>query len=375
MKYLALFVISLLAFGLLPAYAKELTKVTSFDPSASEAPEGIAVDGNGNVYIGLAFTGEVRKIAPDGSVSSFAQLPSPGNGFMTGLAVDSSGALFIALASFDENHGIWRVNADGSDAKIFASLTANGGPDGLPNALDFDNNGNLYASDTLGGRIWKIDQSGTVSVWTADPLLKGAGPHEPPLPPTIGANGIAFDNQKRNLYVANTDLGRIIKIPLGQDGSAGVASVFAEDQAGLGGADGITFDRDGNLYVALVTQDKVVVILEGGGISTIAEGPPLQNPAVVRFGADGNENTLYITNFAMLRFLGLVEETPEPSIFAIETSSEGSDGTMIAIITGIILLLVAAIGVFVVSRRKLSTSSKGQESSTKQPASPKPKKK
>ena len=375
MKYLALLVTIVLIIGLTPVYAQELSKVTSFDASASQAPEGLTVDSDGNIYVGLAFTGEIKKITPDGSVSTYTQLPSPGDGFMTGLVFDSTGALFVAFASFDENHGIWRVSSDGSSARNFAPLQVDGNPDGLPNALDFDDRGNLYASDSLGGQIWKIDQSGEVTVWKKDPLLMGVGPYDPPLPPMIGANGITFDDQGENLYVANTDLGRIVRIPVERDGSAGAATVYAEDLALLRGADGITFDREGNLYVSLLFQDKVVVISKDGAISTIAEGPLLQNPAVVRFGVDGKEDSLFITNFAMTRFIGLVSETPEPSILVIQIPSTGVDFTLIAIILGIILLIVAAVSIVFVSKRKRSAPSKAKYAPKTKVTSSKSKKK
>ena len=375
MKYLALLVSLVLIIGLTPAYAQELSKITSFDASASQAPEGLTIDSDGNIYVGLAFTGEIQKISPDGSVRSFAQLPSPGDGFMTGLVFDSTGALFVAFASFDENHGIWRVSPDGSSTRNFAPLQVDGKPDGLPNGLDFHSDGNLYASDTLGGRIWKIDQSGTVTVWAEDALMMGAGPHDPPLPPRLGANGITFDSEERNLYVANTDHGRIIKIPFSQDGSAGVATTFAEDLALLGGADGIAFDREGNLYVALLTQDRVVVVSRDGIITTVVEGPPLQNPAVVRFGVDDTEDSLYITNFAMLRFVGLVSGDPEPSLLVYQLPSEGNGLPFLAIILGIILLAVAAVSTVFVSKRKRSTPSKVEAVPKTKDSPAKPKKK
>src|SRR5262245_50197670 len=53
----------------------QVETVALFNPTLLETPENIAIDGDNNLYISLALTGEIRKIAPDGSQSTFAMLP------------------------------------------------------------------------------------------------------------------------------------------------------------------------------------------------------------------------------------------------------------------------------------------------------------
>jgi sugar lactone lactonase YvrE len=301
---------------MVPSSARNITTVVEFNAAASEAPENLAVDHYGNIYVSLALTGGIKKVTPEGHVSTFATLPSPGTGFMTGITFDQRGNLFVAFASFDSNHGIWRVSKDGRETELFAPLTVNGQPDGLPNDLKFDRKGNLYVSDFIGGKVWKIDRKGIVSIWKTDPLLMGVV--VPGLGPIsnfrVGANGLAFDEDKENLYVANTGLGRIVRIPVKDDGSAGDAVVFVEDEPLLRGADGINFDEDGKLYVAVNFQDRIVVVSRKGETTTLVEGSPLQNPADVIFGVRGQEDNLYIANFAILRLLGVLKETPRPAL-------------------------------------------------------------
>jgi sugar lactone lactonase YvrE len=307
-----------------PSSARNITTVVEFNAAASEAPENLAVDHHGNIYVSLALTGEIKKVTPEGHVSTFATLPSPGTGFMTGITFDRHRDLFVAFASFDSNHGIWRVSKDGRETELFAPLTVNGQPDGLPNDLKFDKKGNLYVSDTIGGKVWKIDRKGIISIWKTDSLLMGVV--LPGLGPIsnfpLGANGLAFDEDEENLYVANMGLGRIVRIPVEDDGNAGDAVVFAEDEPLLRGTDGINFGEDGKLYVAVMLQDRIVVISQEGDTATLAEGYPLQNPADVLFGVRGQEDNLYIANFAILRLLGIVKETPRPALLKMQIDKE-----------------------------------------------------
>jgi hypothetical protein len=55
--------------------AADLSTVALFNPNAFEAPESVQFDRHGNAYVSLALTGEVRKIAPDGTQTTLAFLP------------------------------------------------------------------------------------------------------------------------------------------------------------------------------------------------------------------------------------------------------------------------------------------------------------
>ena len=51
-------------------------------------------------------------------------------------------------------------------------------------------------------------------------------------------------------------------------------------------------------------------------------GEPLQNPSDVKFGIGADSDTLYVANFAFLRFNGLVAGDPTPGILTITPSPE-----------------------------------------------------
>lgn len=81
-------------------HAASITPVATFAPP--DFPESIAIDTQGNTYVSMLATGEIRKIAPDGTQSTVAVLgsgpntPFPGRR-LTGLAVDARGNVCAAL--------------------------------------------------------------------------------------------------------------------------------------------------------------------------------------------------------------------------------------------------------------------------------------
>ncbi len=106
--------------------------VASFDASVFELPEGLAVDQGGDILVGMVRNGQIKRVTPGGEVTTFAELPTPGEGFMTGLAFDQAGNLYAAIASFNaQTHGVWKVSRDGSVTELFASLDASGVPNDL----------------------------------------------------------------------------------------------------------------------------------------------------------------------------------------------------------------------------------------------------
>ncbi len=194
--------------------------------------------------------------------------------------------------------------------------------EGFPNGLAFDSNGDMFVTDTIGGGVWKIDSNGTVTTWVVDDLLLGTLPPGP-LGFPIGANGVVFDQGENNLYVSVTDKSRIVRIPVGADGSPGTVEVFVEDAANMPGPDGMTLDPSGNIYVALFGGDAVVSVSPSGDISPVLSGARIQNPSNLQFGVGSDSNTLYIANFAAARLLGLVPGTPLPAVLSVVPGVEG----------------------------------------------------
>jgi sugar lactone lactonase YvrE len=293
--------------------------VVSFDPAQAQLPESMTADDDGNLYASN-LSGAVQHIDPaTQSFTTVATIPLPVGGALTGIKVGPDGLIYVASASFSPSPDaafIWRVSAQTGSVELFSSLDATG----FPNDLAFQDDGTLLVTDPFLGLIWQIDQAGHPTVFLSDPLFFGNpaapafGIHD------FGVDGIAFDRNKRNLFVANVDFGRVMQIALdGKDGPA--ISIVAEDPA-LVGVDGIAIDRRGTIFCAVNTQDRLATVDSRGTISVLTEGPPLDGPSSFAFGTgQDDKKTLYVANFAITRFL--TGQTAHPGILSLPAQVPG----------------------------------------------------
>lgn len=272
------------------------TLVAHFDAAAGELPEGFALTRD-SAYVGFAPTSRVVRVdLAAGTATPFGQLPTPiaGKGFMTGLAASSAGEVYAGLASFvpEVQAGIYRIPKAGGAAVLFAKDAALP----FPNALAFDTEGTLWATDSGTGSVFHFDASGHAERWaTGDALTgqkEGCGGAGPGF--AIGANGLVVERDA--VYVVNMDKATLVKIPRGAAGAAGTPSIVAgPDCDALGGADGLARGPDGSFVVAVNRQNKIVRVTTAGKVETIASGPPFDFPATVAYRG----TTLYATNFAL----------------------------------------------------------------------------
>jgi len=236
------------------------------------APIDIAIDQAGNLYVGDLLSKLVRKITPAGVVSTFAgngvRGEVNGNGTAASfiepgaIAVDGAGNLFVA-----DIHDIRKITPDGTVSTFAGSLTAgsaNGTGTGASfnniTAMTFDSNGNLYAADPGNNQIRKITPAGVVSTFAGSGLVGDvdgkatAASFNKPF-------GIVYDPKGR-LFVTDSNLvreitlaGEVITLAGGgkdteQDGSA-VTDINEDGKAAIfHGPYGLTIDAAGNLYVA-----------------------------------------------------------------------------------------------------------------------------
>lgn len=259
-------------------------------PEGVRFPEGIAVNpANGDIYVGTFDGGAQNKVLRYNRHGHLVGQRDFGTAPLLGLEFDrihkkvyvTSVGDFVGGASKIQRIG---ADLDGASLKDVATIpgigapaprTA-GNPDGssdtitfgsgarVPNAMTFDSLGNLYVSDSFQGAIFKIAKPESCSLpCTAvaishDPLLATAG-----FPP-FGANGLALSQDEKTLFIANTGDDRILKLDLTKPAlSTDAVSIFAES---INGADGITFDKHGLLWVAANQADEVVALNANGRV-------------------------------------------------------------------------------------------------------------
>lgn len=283
------------------ASAAVVDTVVLFNPAAFETPESIQFDRHGNAYVSFALTGEVRKIAPDGTQTTLAFMPiRPDvqpcqNGFglplTGGLALDHQGNIYVSVTSCNApDIGVWKISKQGQTSQL-AVLTGGAAPNGIAFHAGW-----LYVSDAIGGAVYRVHSDGNspAELWTNSSLLTPV-----PLPLTPGPNGVQVFRDE--VYVAVSDRAHVVAFPIEPDGSAGTPRVHV---SGIG-LDDFAFDVKGNLYGTTDPFNTVVRITPDGAITvllTAADG--LDGPTAAAFGVGGDNKNLYVTNAAFPFFPG-----------------------------------------------------------------------
>ena len=255
------------------------------------APQGVALDGSGNLYIADRSNHRIRKVTAtgmdagdistvagtwlsgfsgDGGEATSAQLHSP-----RGVALDGSGNLYIADYN---NHRIRKVDSMGDISTVAGGTFSGFGGDGgaataallrNPSGVALDGSGNLYIADYNNHRIRKVDSAGVITTVAGREQLSG--------PRDVAPDGAG------NFYIADTENHRIHKVD-----SAGVISTVAgSGTAGFSGDGdpateaqlnrpvGVAADGAGNLYIADRNNHRVRKVDSAGVISTVAGGSGL----------------------------------------------------------------------------------------------------
>ncbi|MDQ9170352.1 NHL repeat-containing protein [Oxalobacteraceae bacterium R-40] len=306
-------------------------------------PAGIALDANGDLYIADRDNHVIRKISAGGIVSTLRV-----GGDVTGhsaetqapmyfdaprsIAADAKGMLYVTDALSVPQQGpcvgngiVRRISPAGEMHTLAGTTKICGSEDGLgtsarfnlPTGITITSEGEILVADTHNHTIRKIDDAGLVGTIAGKARIYGQadGPGMQAL--FTGAAGIAVD-ALRHLYV--TDIGNamnqsvalIRKLIPGE----GVSTLAGKNGAGY--VDGsvtearfdtpnsLTFDADGNLYIADSNNAVIRKVSPGGAVTTLAgtagnrgsiDGPAniarFHHPAAIAADRQGN---LYVAD-------------------------------------------------------------------------------
>jgi sugar lactone lactonase YvrE len=265
-------------------------------------PAGIGRDGAGNFYVADYQESTILKISASGVISPLAGSAwntgtADGVGAAarfnqpTGLAVDpSSGMVYVADS---QNDTIRKIAPDGTVTTLAGQAGVAGSVDGVGTAAQFwrpaaitldPSTGNLYVTEY--STIRKIAPDGTVTTIAGLSLQAGEVDGQGSAARFNGPLGIVFDASSGNLYVADFNGGAIRKVTL-----AGAVTTIASQ---LNAPDGIAVDASGNLYVGLITPSgSLIKVTPAGSISTLVSSGTIFSPASVVLDSSGN---LYVAD-------------------------------------------------------------------------------
>jgi hypothetical protein len=248
-------------------------------PAASSTlniPGGVAADAAGNVYIADQNNNAVEMVAPDGNLSVFAGVPghsgvpTPGTATSShmnapdGVATDSTGNVYVA----DFLNAVVEKITPGGQLSVIAGIPGSpGSPTPGPatsshlsevDSVAVDTAGNVYIADGGPNVIEKVTPSGTLSIFAGIP---GSSAQPTPGVATASAlddpNGVAVDSAGA-VYVADPGANEIEKItPGGQlsviagNGSSGTPAYNGPaTDTSLNQPLGMVVDPAGNVFVA-----------------------------------------------------------------------------------------------------------------------------
>jgi gluconolactonase len=215
--------------------------------------------------------------------------------------------------------GVVEITPDGEPVRTLAD-SYNDIPLGIPNDLIADVKGGLYFTDPLGGKSIKTEtttfvfgQEGT-AVYYLNPqgeLIRVTEWNEPAFP-----NGCELSPDGSKFYLDDALSTTILVYDVNEDGTLSNKRLFAElrvneslvekEKPWIGG-DGMTIDREGNLYVATILDLGIQIFNKNGEFLGNIKFPKTTTNCI--FGGD-DLSTLFVT-------------CKEQQVYSIQTKMKG----------------------------------------------------
>ena len=301
--------IFLIAGGLCPTCGGSLDG--SGSAARFDAPEGIVLGSDGNLYVAERGSATIRKVSRQGvAVTLAGNAGTVGSADGAGgaarfneptrLEIDIDGNLYVTDTG---NSTIREVSASGAVVTLAGRAGECGSADGnagnarfcKPQGITLDRNGNLYVADTMNHTIRRIDRANNVTTVAGVAGACGSADGRGAQARFCEPQDIRVDYDG-NLYVADTANSTIRRIS-----PSGEVRTIAGAAGQCGSADGqgtnarfcrqaaLTIDGAGNLFVADTGNGTIRRIAASGRVSTVAGVAGTQN--VVLGPLPGSLNT------------------------------------------------------------------------------------
>jgi sugar lactone lactonase YvrE len=324
-----------------------------------DSPSGVAIDGVGNVYVADTLNNTLRKVTPAGVVTTLAGSPgvagsTDGTGSAAlfrgpqGLAIDGGGNLYVADTN---NHTIRKVVPSTGVVTTIAGLAGiSGSADGLgsgalfnfPSGIAVDGAGNLYVADTDNHTIRAVSPAGQVSTLAGSAGNSGGADGTRSTARFNSPSDLTVD-LSGNLYVADTDNFTIREV-VPSTGAVTTLAGLAETSGstdGLGAAvrffhpAGIVVDSSSSFYVA--DTDNQTVRLGLLAIAPTIQTQPQNQTVTAGSGAQfsvtatGRPVVNYQWNFNGTAISGATSST-----YSLSNAQSGNAGNYTAVVSNVI---------------------------------------
>lgn len=243
--------------------------------SALADPHGLAIDGQGRVFVADTLNHRIMRVETDGSITTIAGTGTPGfsgDGAVatsaqlqapTAVAVDGLGRVFIADTG---NNRIRLIDLDGSISTIAGTgaggFSGDGGPALLaqistPLGVAVDGLGHVFIADGDNNRIRRIDIDGTIATIAGNGIADYTGDGAQATSAALnGPFGVAVDGQGR-IVVADTGNSVVRRI----DTTGVISTIAGTGTSGYSGDGGPAASADLQFPVAVAVDTSGAVLI------------------------------------------------------------------------------------------------------------------
>ena len=282
------------------------------------APIDIAFDHDGNTYIAARNEGDIRKVAPSGTITTLV------TGFQAPSALAFDAVTGTLVVSSENDRSVYRVTLAGAKTVLAGTGTEGYNGDGMaatsaqlnfPRGVAVDGLGNVFIADTENHRVREVTTDGLIHTVagtgtagsTGDGAAAAAAQLNRPWSVEVDSDGVVYVSEVGDCRVRTFTVGGDIAAFAGSGSCSSSGDGGPALAAGFSAPVGLAVSTDGSVYVSEFGS-RIRRVSPTGTMSTVAgtdvvgfsgDGGPavaaeLNFPKGIALGPDGN---LYLADY------------------------------------------------------------------------------